>query len=157
MASNIQSPIGAKLDRSDSTPTFAVGTKGVLPDGGEAVYISASSAIAVNDAVGIDENFAAAPLTKAMADDGFNFGVCADVGIGSGEYGWARTRGSNFSVKVLASCAADVPLYTSATAGSLDDASSSQTKIDGIVIVTADGGSGSAIECIATYPKSTTF
>ena len=157
MASNIQSPIGAKLDRSDSAATFAVGTKGVLPDGGEAGYISASSAIAVNDAVGIDENFAGAPITKAMADDGWNVGVAADVAIGSGEYGWARTRGSNFSVNVLASCAADAVLYTSATAGKLDDASSSQTKIDGIVIVTADGGSGSAIECIATYPKSTTF
>ena len=157
MASNIQSPIGAKLDRSDSAATFAVGTKGVLPDGGEAVYISASSAIAVNDAVGIDENFAGAPITKAMADDGWNVGVAADVAIGSGEYGWARTRGSNFSVNVLASCAADAVLYTSATAGKLDDASSSQTKIDGIVIVTADGGSGSAIECIATYPKATTF
>jgi hypothetical protein len=153
----IMEPFGAKLDRADSSPEFKVGTVARLDDGGTAVYISASSAIAVNDAVGIDENFAGAPLTKAMADDGWNFGVAADVAIGSGSYGWARKQGSNFSVNVLASCGADVPLYTSATAGSLDDSSSSQTKIDGIVIVTADGGSGSAIECIATYPKSTTF
>jgi len=62
--------------------------------------------------------------------------------IPASEYGWFAVKGF-FSVKVLANCAADKPLYTSATSGSLDDTSSSMFQNDGgVALGTAQGGAG---------------
>ena len=66
--------------------------------------------------------------------------------------------GRNVNAAVGASCAADVALYTSATAGVLDDTSTSQTKVDGVVAAAANGTAAQAnVEVIMTWPKSTTF
>lgn len=134
---------------------FTLGTRHTAEDGGEYMYCHASGAVAQYDAVGIDEDFEAAPLTKAMADDGWFVGF-AQVAIADNEFGWVATQGSNIQAKLLINCAADAVLYTSATAGSLDDASSSQTKIDGVVSVATITAATNA-EIIATHPKSTTF
>lgn len=125
-------------------------------EGQEYQMVLASGAIAQYDVVGINEDETAAALTKAMADDGYAIGF-AQTAIADTNYGWVALRGKNIQAKCLANCAADVPLYTSATAGSLDDDSSSQTKIDGVVAVTAVGGTAAATEVLATFPKSTTF
>ena len=110
-----------------------------------------------DDFVGIDENNQAAPLTKAMADDGWAIGV-AQVAFADNDGGWVASRGRNLNGAVLGSVAADVPLYTSATAGSLDDTSASQTKIDGVVAVAANGTTAAGnVEVLLTFPKSTTF
>jgi hypothetical protein len=163
----VSSPIGVDLDAviagtgtsSDESGAFHLGQRAVLDDNGEAMYVHASAAIAANDVVGIDENFEAAPLTKAMADDGWMIGVAADVALSDNDFGWVRMKGSNFSGNVLASCAADAALYTSGTAGSLDDSSSSQTAIKGVVCVTAGSGGGkTAVEFIVPNGmRSTTF
>ena len=134
---------------------FALGTNQDAADGGEYIYVHASAAVAQYDAVGIDEDFEAAPVTKAMADDGWFVGF-AQVAIADNSFGWVATKGSNIKCNLLISCAADAVLYTSATAGSLDDASSSQTKIDGVVSVATITAATNA-EIIATHPKSTTF
>ena len=65
--------------------------------------------------------------------------------------------GHNLSGNVLANCAADVALYTSATAGKLDDDATAQTKIDGAVTVAANGGATAAVEVLLTAPRSATF
>lgn len=148
--------LGVNLSSSDGSAS-PQHTPGDLVDGKGAryMYVSAASAIAQYDCVGITEGFAAAPITKAMADDGYLVGV-AQYAIASGGYGWVLVHGvGNLNVK--ASCAADVALYTSATAGALDDTTTSQTKIDGIVITTTAGGSDQAEECIVTYPRSAGF
>lgn len=126
-------------------------------DGTEFQYCQASGAIAQYDWVGIDENNQAASLTKAMADDGFKIGV-AQVAAVDNDGIWIATEGRNLNGAVLASCAADVVLYTSATAGHLDDTSASQTKIDGVVAVAANAtASATNVEVLLTFPKSTTF
>jgi hypothetical protein len=132
-----------------------LGTTVKATDGTEYVRVQASGAIAQYDAVGIDENFAAAPLTTAMAGDGWFIGF-AQVAFASADYGWVATRGSNINCKVAAACAADVALFTTATAGTLDDATTT-TKIDGIVAVTAVGTAAGNVEIIATQPKSSAF
>lgn len=142
---------------SDEGGLYKLGSRARLDDGGEAMYVHASAAIAINDVVGIDENFEAAPLTKAMADDGWMMGVANDVAIGDNAFGWARIKGSNFSGKVLINCAADVPLYTSATAGSLDDSSTSQTKIEGVVAVVAVTAAAATEFIVPNGMRSTTF
>ena len=55
------------------------------------------------------------------------------VSIPASYYAWAAIEGE-LEVTVLASCARRVPLYTSATAGYLDDTSTSQTLIEGASI-----------------------
>ena len=58
----------------DQGNEFALGTPMQGTDGQRYVYAHASAAIAQYDWVGIDENWEAAPLTKAMADDGWAIG-----------------------------------------------------------------------------------
>ena len=159
----VDGSIGAELTtpRADAPDTPAprhfLGERALGTQNTVWVFVQASAAIAQYDAVGIDENFQAAPLTKTMADDGWFIGF-AQAAFDSGDYGWVAIAGSDIGVNVLVSCAADVPLYTTATAGKLDDTSTSQTKIDGIVAVTAEPGVGTdSVEIIATHPKSTTF
>ncbi len=137
---------------------FSVGQMTVGTDGSQWTFVLASGAIAQYDFVGIDENFAAAPLTEAMADAGWIIGA-AQVAIASASYGWICTKGANVSGNVLASCAADVPLYVSATAGSLDDAAGSSTysKIDGVVCVTAKNSVAGSTEVLMTWPRSDTI
>jgi len=140
-----------------SDPGYAVGQKTQGTDGSVWTYVKASSSISQYNWVGIDENFQAAPLTKAMADAGWIIGV-AQVAIASGSYGWVCTQGANVTGGVLASCAADVTLYTSGTAGYLDDAATTQTKIDGVVLVTANTlTQATNLEVLLTFPRSDTF
>lgn len=143
------------LTATPTTPTQPLGTRVIATDNQEYVYVQASGAITQYDAVGIDENYQAAALTKAIADDGHTIGF-AQVAFADNDYGFVATKGSNIEVRVAINCAADVALYTTGTAGVLDDASTSQTKIDGIVAVAAVTAATNT-EIIATQPKSTTF
>lgn len=134
-----------------------LGQEVATEDAGLYTNVKAGSAITVNQFVGIDENFLAYPLTKAMADDGWFIGI-AQTALTKDRYGWVARRGSNISGNLLNGCAADVALYTSGTAGSLDDESSGTTKIDGVVaVVTVSASGAGAYEILATWPKSTTF
>lgn len=104
--------------------------------GKEYIFVLADEAIAAYDAVAIAEDFGASQLTKTEADDGWKIGI-AQYAIGSGEYGFVQIRGV-CTVAVLGSCAADTALYTSATAGSVDDSATSQTEIVGLVTTAAN-------------------
>jgi hypothetical protein len=59
--------------------------------------------------------------------------VPSAINVPASHYAWAAVRGE-IQVTVLGSCVKNVPLYTSATAGYLDDTSSSQTLIEGVFI-----------------------
>lgn len=152
----VDGSVGIDLDATSSSIEFQLGEKVMGNSGTEWVYVQANGAISQFDVVGIDENYQAAKITKAMADDGWMVGF-AQVAFTDNYYGWVATRGSDIGMNVLASCASDVALYTSATAGSLDDSATSQTKIDGVVAVSAAATAATSVEVIATQPKSTTF
>ena len=136
---------------SDEGNEFALGSRARAKDGQEYIYVHAATAITVYDAVGIDENYEASALTKAMADDGWMIGF-AQTAVADNEFAWVAKEGSNITVSVLTSCAADVSLYTSGTAGKLDDTSASQTKINGVTAVAAATSGTSPVECIAISP-----
>lgn len=136
-----------KLGVSDAirttSPTSALLEYGYTTSGKGWMYVQAASAISQYDVVAIDETGQAAKITKALADTSTKVGVAA-AAFASGEYGWVQITG-NCTLNVLASCLTDAILYTSATAGSLDDTSTSQTKIDGILLTATRGGTdGSA-------------
>lgn len=148
--------VGAAFDQTHATAQFAIGTTALGSDGTEYMYVLAGSAITQYYCVGIDENFSAAHLSNTTGAGAHKVGF-PQVAIASGEYGWVATRGSNINVKVRASCAADVALYTTASAGRLDDTvGGSGLTIQGVVLVVAASASTSAAntvrECLATFP-----
>lgn len=151
----VTSCLGIDLTKTPTVAEHPLGLRVAATDNQEYVYVQANGAITQYDAVGIDENYQAAALTDAMAADGWFIGF-AQVAFADNDYGFVATKGSNVRVRVAANCAADVPLYTTATAGVLDDASTGVTNIDGIVAVAAVTAATNT-EIIATSPRSTTF
>lgn len=138
-------------------------------DGQEYVYVQAAETISstTNEpfALAIDENYQASKLTKALVLAGHAVAWAPEQVIADNAFFWAIKRGSNFNIKVGVSCAADITLYTTATAGVLDDTSggataNSQVPVVGVVIVTAASTSASARstvrEAIATWPHVST-
>lgn len=133
---------------------FLPGARVATSDGKEFVFILASGAIAQYNAVGVSQSasttsstplFTGATLTKALADAGAMVAV-APVAIADTYYGWVQTKGPT-SLTVKNSCLPSVPLYTSASAGMLDDTSASQTRIYGIRIEKTATASGAAKVC----------
>lgn len=140
---------------------FTLGQCAYGTDGQEYVYVQAGAAISTTTdqpfALAIDENFQAVKLTKALALVGHMIAWAPEQIIADNAFFWAIKKGTNFNIKVGVSCAADIALWTTATAGVLDDTSGgSHVKVQGVVIVTAASTSASAgstvREAIATYP-----
>lgn len=128
-----------------STP-FPVGLRVNSNNGGQFVFVLAGAAITANQAVGITPvTMSTSALTKAIADSGAEFAV-APVAIASGSYGWVQTKG-NPSITLKNTCLPNVPLYTSASDGMLDDTSASQTRIYGVRARATAGSSGAAKVC----------
>lgn len=82
--------------------------------------------------------FTTARMTKAEVDKLYPLGIALGALVAN-TYGWIQIQGLA-SAKLLASCAVEVPLYTSATAGNADDDSTTQTKINRVVNLTVVGG-----------------
>ena len=123
--------------------------------GGMAVSVIATGgAIAKYDFVGIDENFVAQPLTKALALAGNRIGVASFYAFASGDYGFVAVQGHNINGNVLASCAKDVPLFVTSTAGSLDDAAESSTflQVHGVVAAVSVGTLATNTELLVAVP-----
>lgn len=123
------------------------------------VYVQAAEAISAGMAVGVDEAYQASKLTTTLMGDGYIIGV-AQIAFADNDYGFVAIGGANgLVVNVAASCAADTPLYTSATAGVLDDSTSVGVKVDGIVATAANSLTSVAanVDAMLTFPKSATF
>lgn len=152
MATHAITPIlGVDITAATSTtPNFKLAGRATLSDGGEAMYIKASSTITAGDVLLIDSAGAAAPITTALTDAGtataHKYIGVAHVDITSGSYGWACTRGvPTAGINVAASCVRGSPLYTTSTAGRLDDTSTSSHLVSGIqTTATATGAAVTA-------------
>jgi hypothetical protein len=155
--------LGVNLsERTTGTSTAFVGAKftpGQVIDGSNGskwMYVQASAAIGANDYICVDEAFSASAGTKANVDAGYSIAFAAGTAFAQYDMGWVcvQARNSGVAVNVAAGTAADVALYTSGTAGQLDDNSTSQTKIEGIVAVSAaDATTKTAVGCIITFPR----
>lgn len=135
---------------------FALGTRVTATDGSEWVYVQAGAALAIYSCLAIDENFQAVLVTTALAAAGHTIGF-NQTAFADNDMGWVCTHApGNINCRLLNSCAADVQLYTSGTAGILDDTSAGVTLIRGVVAVVA--ASNTAVgyrEAIAVYPSGT--
>lgn len=116
-------------------PPVRPGTTTVLDDGGMAIYVVAKENITQYSAVSIGENFSIRMLETSIAANNRSFAV-AQVSLQSGQYGWV-TRGGRFAVRLAVNCAAGAQLYTTSTAGVLDDAVVSNGIIFGCFAITS--------------------
>jgi len=126
------------LNSNDTTAQIAVGTRVQLSDGGVAVYGQAVSEIDRYHAVAVGVDYTMTNLTTGAITQGTGIGRqvgFAQTSIASSRYGWFQLSGRPV-VKLAANCADRVLLYTTATAGVLDDAVVSIGEVAGVVAKT---------------------
>jgi len=138
---------------ADGTGYPGLGTIVNTTDGGVAMYVVAASTIAQYDACVIintssatGASIAAVPVTttNALTSQRLAF---AQTAIASGAYGWVYTSGNNLRVKTLVACQPAVPLFTTSTAGSLDDTVVTAGYCLGVVLMSS-ATSASAPPCV---------
>ena len=141
-----------------STTLFPVtpGTRVNTSNNGTYIFARAESDIAAYDAVimstfgdsaSITPVLRAVPVTTTNAAAlGYNMVGFAQTAIASSYYGWIGLNGV-LKVNLLIACQPKVPLYTTATAGKLDDTTVSSGYIQGIVANTS-ATSASAPFCV---------
>lgn len=145
--------IGANLASDSTTPLFGLGDQYEDNNGNVYVYVKSTSAIAQYDVVTYDETYTGvvAPVSTTNDARGDRVGV-APVAIASGSYGWLQIYGP-CTMNVLASCAANVRINTTGTAGSLDDdGTTSSQQVEGIYLTTARTASNGSAAGILNYP-----
>ena len=83
----------------------------------------------------------AVPITTAGVAQAGVTGVgpvgFAQTSIASGSWGWIALNGMNLRANCLISCNPKVPLFTTSTAGKLDDATVSAGWLQGVVAITS--------------------
>lgn len=123
------------LDAVSTSQLVPLGTTVKTNDGGEAVYVQALSGVAQYACVMVDVDYTASSSSTAAAAD--TSGVAkqiawAQTSAASGSYCWVQTSGRPKG-KVAADCADRVVLFTTSTAGVLDDATVSNSLVIGVV------------------------
>jgi len=112
---------------------MALGTTVRLNDGGMAMLVeSSASACSTFAAVVINESYVATMVTTGNVRSSGNQIAFAQTSIATGYCGWVQFGGRP-KVNLAANCAPFVPLFTTATAGVLDDATISAAS-GGVVI-----------------------
>lgn len=148
----VDGKIGVDLTKTTTIPQYSLGTIVHTNDGGMYEYCQAASEISTGAAVVIFEGNTARMAETSIANDGGSgkkIGF-AQVSIASAYYGWVARMG-----KVLCNlsddCADNVPLFTTATAGYLDDATVSNCLVGGVYLpVTAS--LATILTVIAAFP-----
>ena len=146
---SVSGVIGTNFTDTSSTSQFTTGTVVNLSDGGQAVYVQALSEISTYAAVAVYDTQKAQMMTTTLAATCKRIGF-AQTSIASGYYGWVQL-GGKVMVNLAANSAPNVPLYTTATAGVLDDAVVSGGAVFGLVATTSISNA-TAVTCIAGYP-----
>lgn len=133
---------------------FKLGTVAAASDGNTYVFVQASAAVAKYAAAFINTTFQMSELTKAVAAANSGRPVFPQVAFAQYDFGWAVLHGSAFRVKFADSCAKNVMLYTTDTAGVVDDAtaSTSQYLIAGLAFDTVSGNTASAGLACGAFP-----
>jgi hypothetical protein len=134
-------------------PPFTVGTVVSGQGGSEFIFVKASAAIAAGDVCQITTlTSLAAGITTANGLLGNRVGV-AQVAIASGSYGWLQLGGACQNINVIGATVPNVLLYSTTTAGTIDDASTTGNKtIAGIVITATSPTATGAVAGTLNWP-----
>ena len=120
-------------------------------NGADYVYTRAGGAVAAGDVVSILVDGTVAAITTTTASVGSAVGF-AQTAIAAGSFGWVALRGPNLQVNVLAACAPEVMLFTTSTAGHLDDATVTLGLVAGVMTQAAATANATAHTAICAYP-----
>lgn len=150
--------VGAKTDDTWTSAQLALNGKGwALGDryvdyaGKEWIFVQASGAIAQYEVVTLTSAFAAVGISTSNDARGNILGV-APVAFASSDYGWVQIKGA-CTMNVKASCAANVRINTTATAGYPDDDGTvGSMQLQGIYLTTARAASDGSAPGILNYP-----
>lgn len=126
---------GTNVNDTTATPTHALGTIAEGDLGSVWMYCQASTTCSAYDCVVIDSSFKANPITTALTTEGASIGWPQVAVDAAAPYFWAALQGRTISIRVASSCAANANLYTTATAGVLDDTAANNL-INNVKIVT---------------------
>lgn len=123
-----------------------LGARCVDNAGTEYEYVRAAGTINQYDAVVITYAGLASALTTTNAGAIPQKVGVAQVSAATNDYFWVARKGP-MTLNVLASCLKDVKIYTTATAGAVDDTAT--TLIAGLVFTANNGGSTAAVAAYA--------
>lgn len=133
--------LGVRYTETSTTPLYALGTKDEDTEGRVYQYVQANGAITLNDYVKIDDDNQASSGTTTLlpATEPAMVGN-APVAFADNAYGWVIRKGKHTGRFAL-NCAGDVKIYTTATAGVVDDTST--TLINGLKLIATITTAGS--------------
>lgn len=137
----------------DSQLGMNLGARYTDPNGKEYIFLKGVASALLGSWVTYNESFVTVLATKAEIDKLKPLAV-AQGAIVANKFGWFQVFGEVAAARVLASAAKEVAIYSSATAGSLDDDSTSQTKVNRAVLRATDGGSGGNVTAYIAYPSA---
>lgn len=140
MPALINGIVTQSLTATSDTLKHPLGTQVMADDGGLYEYVQASESLSQYQVVAIYGNGTARQLETSIANAA---GVLqarrvgfAQTSIASAYYGWVARSGPKLVFKVADDCAAGALLFTTATAGELDDATVSGCHLPGVQLTT---------------------
>jgi len=145
--------LGAQIETVDSAAVFNLGqtckarntANGYI---GEFVYMQGVASAAAASWVLL--NYDNSTVSLLVDADAGGVGLSMGAIIAS-TFGWFQIRGKGSGI-LLASCADNAELFTTATAGSLDDTKTGQFQVYGARAASAPGSSAAAAEVEIHYP-----
>ena len=153
------SAIGFKVDdvlssanRIASGKGFRLGQRVKTLDGKEYIYAKNASSNAAWRMVTVNAStFAISGLTTALSANSEILGVLP-AAIASDEYGWVQIYGRG-KLQVLGAAVKNIALFSTTTAGALDDATASNYRIEGInLLSTNPSATATALSAFIAYP-----
>lgn len=152
MAYPIDGKVAIDLSAVSSSRNFTLGTVTEASDGGQYIFAFNVGAISTGACVVIDSGFTAAAITTALARTR-NPVAFAQVTIAASSYSWYAKNGTGIKIRTAASTLPSVPLYTSDTAGVLDDATASLShfQVFGVTLFATQAQAG-ATSGTASWP-----
>ncbi len=132
---------------------FSVGNRHEGADGKNYVFVQANSAVAAFNIASLDSATGVITALQTSTSAASEELCVPQFTMASGDYGWAQVRGA-CKVKVLGLAAKSVTLYSTSTAGSLDDATGSNYEIRGVQILSTNPSStATAMSAFISWPK----
>ena len=157
--------LGVKVDVAGvQTPEWQIGSRVQLSDGSTWIYVKASATALLGDCLAIIDDATCQPITSTLGLRGFAVGI-AQQALTADRHYWVLTSNptppavvasvpattDNYRVRVLAACAPDAKLATTATAGALDDTTAGTVlRLDGIVLTDTNTASVSSARTFRT-------
>ena len=122
---------------------MALGTQVTASDGSVWAYCvyGTGGSTGLGYVMVVDEAWSAVMMTSSVGGFGDKIGVSPAAAIAT-DYGWIQMYGVCDDIRVFTSCAANVPLASTANAGEIDDSVANPTKnLPGIILTTARAAS----------------